>query len=53
MKSNEEYVESYEFHEILAKSNVTTVTSTKLASFCPAVSESSIAEFERNGWSRA
>jgi len=53
MNSDEEYVHWYEFHEILAKSNVTSVTSTKLAPFCPAVSESSIAEFERNGWSRA
>ena len=40
-------------HENFSKSDVTSVTSTRLDPFCPAVSERSIAEFERNGWSRA
>jgi len=42
-----------EFARNFAKSVVTCVTLTRLDPFCPAISECSIAEFERNGWSQA
>ena len=46
-------VEKSTERENFSKSDVTSVTSTRLDPFCPAVSERSTAEFERNGWSRA
>ena len=53
MDSDAEYVAVVWISWNLAKSDMTSVTSTKLNPFCPAFSECSLAEFERKDWSQS